>query len=272
MPHQRVGDVQLHYEVHGQGEPLLLIHGLGSSTEDWEAQLPAFSQRYQVITVDVRGHGRSDKPAGPYSILQFARDIAELLRALRTGPVHVVGISMGGMIAFQLAVDAPELTRSLVIVNSGPEVVLRTLRERLLISSRFFILRFFGLKAMTGVLAKKLFPKPEQTQLRATFIERWNRNDPVAYEHALRAIVGWSVADRISALRVPIQVVTADQDYTPVSAKEAYVGKLAGAELVVIADSRHATPMDQPERFNDVVLGFLAKHSSSGAGAVSSGT
>lgn len=114
--------IALYYETHGDGAPLLLIHGLGSSTLDWAPQVAHFSERFRVITLDVRGHGRSDKPPGPYSVPIFAGDLVELLDALHIESAHLAGISMGGMIAFQLAVDAPQRVRSLTIVNSGHEL------------------------------------------------------------------------------------------------------------------------------------------------------
>src|SRR5262245_47763018 len=128
MPDVRVEDCSIHYEIQGKGDVVLLLHGLGSSVRDWELQIPALAERYTVLAVDMRGHGRSDKPSGPYSVAIFARDVAAVLRALALGPAHVVGISMGGMIGFQLAVDAPSLVRSFVVVNSGPALVPRTLR------------------------------------------------------------------------------------------------------------------------------------------------
>jgi pimeloyl-ACP methyl ester carboxylesterase len=72
MPTIPVNDTHLYYEIHGEGQPLLLIHGLGSSTRDWELQVPEFAKSHRVITFDLRGHGRSDKPAGPYSMAMFA--------------------------------------------------------------------------------------------------------------------------------------------------------------------------------------------------------
>ena len=144
MSKLKVRDVNLHYEITGQGQPLLLIHGLGSSARDWELQVPVFAQNYRVVAFDVRGHGRSDKPPGPYSIPLFADDAAALIRALDIAPTHVVGISMGGMIALQLAVSAPELVRSLVVVNTGPELVPRTPRERLEVLQRLFLVRLWA--------------------------------------------------------------------------------------------------------------------------------
>ena len=84
MPTAKLGDMQLYYKASGEGDPLLFIHGLGSSTRDWENQAPYFSDRYRVVTPDLRGHGKSDKPPGPYNISLFANDIAELVSLLQT--------------------------------------------------------------------------------------------------------------------------------------------------------------------------------------------
>src|SRR5689334_6959438 len=104
-----LGDIDTAYELNGAGAPVVLVHGLGSSGRDWEAQIAALAPRYRVLTYDVRGHGSTSKPRGPYTIPQFANDLAALMDALDHKPAHVVGISMGGMIAFQLAVDRPDL-------------------------------------------------------------------------------------------------------------------------------------------------------------------
>src|SRR5215212_2886942 len=94
-----VNDVELYYEEHGNGDPLLLVMGLAADSTAWLFQLPAFSERYRTIVFDNRGVGRSAKPAGPYTIHQMADDAAALLGELGIDRAHVVGVSMGGMIA-----------------------------------------------------------------------------------------------------------------------------------------------------------------------------
>jgi 3-oxoadipate enol-lactonase len=259
MPFLRVGDVELYYEVTGQGQPLLFIHGLGSSGRDWEYQVPFFCQDYQVVVLDVRGHGRSDKPSGPYSIPLFAGDVAGLMEGLGIASAHLVGLSLGGMIALQLAADRPDLVRSLVVVNSSPDMVVRTWRQRLEVWQRSIIVPLLGMKKMAELLGSRLFPKVEQGELRELFVQRWQENDPRAYRQTLRAIVGWSVADRLPAIDCPVLVVAGDQDYTPVAYKASYVERLPHAELVVVEDSRHGTPVDQPEAFNEALAGFLRR-------------
>jgi pimeloyl-ACP methyl ester carboxylesterase len=257
MPKIHVGDINLYYEIIGQGEPVLFIHGLGSSTRDWELQVEPFSKAYQVIVYDVRGHGVSDKPSGPYSIPLFAKDAIELIKSLEIAPVHIVGISMGGMIGFQLAVDAPELIKSLVVVNCGPERIVKTIKHRIQFFQRQFIVRILGMRKMGKVLSKRLFPKEGQEEIRNIFVERWAENDPRAYRESLKAIVGWSVMDRLEVIGCPVLVIAAVEDYTPVETKVRYVKEIPHGELVVIEDSRHATPADQPEAFNQVLMDFL---------------
>jgi 3-oxoadipate enol-lactonase len=166
---------------------------------------------------------------------------------------------MGGMIGLQLAVDAPELVRSLVIVNSTPEMVVKTIKERMEVWQRTLIVRLLGMRKMGEVIGGRIFPKPEQADIRAIFTERWAENDPHAWLDSFRAIVGWSVSDQLEKITCPVLVVAADQDYTPVSTKEAYVNKLPRGELVVIEDSHHGTPVDQPEAFNQTLRAFLEK-------------
>ncbi|MVW76202.1 alpha/beta fold hydrolase [Pseudomonas xionganensis] len=250
---------QLHYEEYGHGAPVVLVHGLGSSTRDWEYQIPDLAAQYRVIALDVRGHGRSDKPSERYQISDFAGDVLALLDHLRLPQVHLVGISMGGMIGFQLGVDNPERLKSLCIVNSGPEVKAKSLRDWLEIGKRWSLSRLLSLETIAKGLGRLLFPKPEQGELRRKIEERWPQNDKRAYLASLDAIIGWGVRERLSLISCPTLVVTADRDYTPVAQKEAYVRELPDARLLVIEDSRHATPMDQPQAFNSSLLAFLAE-------------
>lgn len=257
MPFLHHDGQRLYYEVSGQGSPVLLVHGLGSSSRDWEYQIPELQDRHRVIAVDVRGHGQSDKPRERYSIAGFAADVAALIEHLRLSPVHLVGISMGGMIGFELATRHPELLKSLTIVNSAPEVKPRTPREYLEVARRLFLAHVLGLNTVGKALGKLLFPKPEQADLRRKIEQRWPQNDKRAYLSSLHAIIGWGVQERLGRITCPTLVISADRDYTPVALKQEYVQRLPDARLVVIEDSRHATPLDQPQVFNRTLLDFL---------------
>lgn len=259
MPFVCANHIRFHYESQGDGPALLFLHGIGSSTADWAEQIREFSKNYRALALDLRGHGESDKPPGPYSMALFAADAAAVLRALDIRTAHVVGLSLGGCVAFQMAVDFPELVQSLVVVNSAPEIVRRSFRTLLESWRRTAIVRWRGLRPLGERVSRRLLPKPEHAALRAAFVERFAQNDPQAYLESLKAVVGWSVANRLQSLACPVLVVSADHDYTPVSAKERYVRRLPDARLVVIADARHATPVERPREFDAALAEFLAQ-------------
>jgi len=263
MPYQQVNGIQLYYELSGQGTPLLFLHGLGSSTQDWELQCPFFASHYQVLAVDTRGHGRSGKPPGPYSVPQFAADVAALVRRLEMPALHVVGLSMGGMIGFQLALDTPELVRTLTIVNSGPSIMPKTWRDWLSVGQRLLLFKLFNMGKIGAVIGGRIFPEPDQAPLLAQFIKRWKSNDKKAYMAATRALLGWDVTARLGELTQPVLIISADQDYTPVAEKEAYAALIPRSKVMVVEQSRHATPVDQPDRFNQIVLDFLQQSEAS---------
>lgn len=259
MPKMEANKIEQYYEVHGEGQPLVFIHGLGSSTRDWQPQVAEFSKRYRVITYDLRGHGQSDRPEGPYTVPLYASDLASLLDCLKIGPAHIVGISLGGGIAFQFAIDFGSKVKTLTIVNSAPTLGERQ-QARQEIERRVGIVQQMGMRAMGEGLGKNLFPKPEQAALRERFIESWAGNDPRAYIEATRSMLDWDVTGQLGLIHCPTLVIAADQDYTPVAVKQAYIKLMPHAQLAVIPDSHHATPIERPAEFNAVLAEFLAKH------------
>ena len=120
MPYAQVGDIKLYYEVYGDGRPIVLIPGLGADTRLFFNVVPLLATLHQVIVVDPRGGGKSDKPTGQYSIEQMADDVAGLFGTLGIASADVVGYSMGGKIALQLAAGHPELVDHLVLAATAP--------------------------------------------------------------------------------------------------------------------------------------------------------
>jgi 3-oxoadipate enol-lactonase len=260
MPKLLVDNTGIYYEVTGQGEPLVFIHGLASNSRSWKKQVPFFSQHYRVITYDIRGHGRSDKHIESYSIELFAADTRELLRTLGIGSAHVVGFSMGGMVAFQLAVDAPELVRSLVAVNCCPEGSMRTFNNGVECVKHMVGLQINGIRHRGKNNSGKPLPAFGEARPHQSVIQRMAVTNKLAYANAFGALVKWSVADRLDTIKCPTLMITSDEDFVPVSIKEGYASKIPCAELVVINNSRHGTPRESTEEFNAVLLEFVSRH------------
>ncbi|SDO79344.1 alpha/beta fold hydrolase [Desulforhopalus singaporensis] len=259
MPSIQIGDINIYYEIHGRGDALLFIHGLGSSSQDWESQVSFFASNYKVVTVDLRGHGKSDKPKEQYSVEMFSADIAALLIKLSLYPVHVVGVSMGAAVGWHLALDYPELVKSLVITNMAATISVRTLAEKWRFYSRVAVVRLLGMGTMGKIIAKNLFPDPNQRNLRREMKKRWSGNDPHSYLNSLLALKNWSIAERLENIVCPVLVVSAEYDYAPLEHVKNYTAKMRNAELVRIEGSHHALPVERPEAYNRTVENFLVK-------------
>jgi pimeloyl-ACP methyl ester carboxylesterase len=236
----------------------VLLHGLGSSRNDWPLQLPVFTPHYRTIAVDLRGHGLSPKPAGPYRIEQMAVDVAQVLRRLDAHPAHVLGISLGGAVALQMALDFPDLVRSLVLVNTAARLVSDQWRHRLMGLRRMAGVYLYGMDRVAEGVAMRLFPWPEQAELRRETAERLKTNDRAAYRATLWAIARFDVRARLGEIACPTLIVAGDEDTTvPLASKHLLAERIPHSRLEIIADSGHATPVNQPEAFNRVVFQFL---------------
>ncbi len=260
MPKLLVNNTGIYYETAGQGEPLLFIHGLASSARSWKKQVPFFSQQYRVVTFDIRGHGRSDKPMEPYSIELFASDAAELLKALGIESAHIVGFSMGGMIAFQLAVEAPELVRSLVAVNSCPEGSIRSFNGGVECFKHLVGMQINGIRHRPRKNGGESESETKEERSYQSLLQRMAMKNKLAYANAFGALLKWSVVDRLDTIKCPTLMISSDADFVPVSVKEGYASKMPCAELMVISNSRHGAPRERTEEFNEMLLRFVSGH------------
>ena len=260
MPEIKIRDIKMHYEISGKGSPLLFIHGLGSSSIDWKPQTQEFSKDYKVITVDLRGHGKTDKPKGPYSIQVFAEDVALLLKSVSAAPAHIVGLSMGAAVAFHLALDHPDVVRTICISNMSAAMPVKTLQQKKNYYKRVLIVRLLGMKKMGSVIASNVFLKPHQKPLRDKLMERWTKNPKKPYLAALSALKNWSVMERISSITCPVLVIHSEYDYSPLVHKKRYTALIPDAELVEIPDSGHIVNIEKPDEYNRILKKFLSKN------------
>lgn len=258
MPEVRVSDATIHYERSGSGPSILLLHGLGSSGEDWEFQIAALDEGYDVIVPDFRGHGKSSVPAGPYSISRFGEDIVSLIEQLEVGPLVIVGISLGGMVGFQIAADRPDLVSRLIAVNALPVFEVTRISQKIQVAIRRLITKRLSMERIGDVLSKRLLPGDELAQRRATMVDRWARNDKAAYEATFEAILAWSgVAAAMAKTRVPITVMSSERDYVSPEDKHPYIQAMPTADTVIIEGAHHGVPIEYPERFNAALTKIL---------------
>ena len=251
--------ISLEYLDRGEGEVILLLHGLGSTKADWDLQEEPFSEDFRIIAPDLRGHGNSSKPKEKedYGIPECAEDMKLLLDELGIAKCMVVGFSMGGAVAFEMAVRYESMISKMVIVNTAPDFnELGEMGEEM-IKERTKMLRSQGMDAMAKKVADGMFPNEDQKHLRQAFYDRARGNDLEAYYNSFITLMEWGIGKKVRKIKIPVLVVASDLDYTPVELKESYTSKLKNAELVVIKNSRHGVTMDQPEQFNKALLKFF---------------
>ena len=259
MPFYQTPHINMHYQIHGEGDPVVFVHGLGSSIRDWEQQIEFFAKHHQVIAMDIRGHGLSSKPQGNYSVGMLADDVIDLLDGLLPSQAFtLVGHSLGGMISYDLVLKCPERVKRLVIINSYPAVVFASQTVQFYFWLRKWLISLRGMHALSQHLATRVFPEPHQKKLREQFIERWDENDPKAYLQTLSAFPGWSVMDQLPRIHCPTLLICADKDYTPVRLQKKLLDILPHASMVVIEKSHHMTPLDQPQALNQALEDFIS--------------
>ncbi|SDG68919.1 alpha/beta fold hydrolase [Winogradskyella thalassocola] len=257
MLKRQVNDIELDYEDHGKGQVLLMLHGLGSTKKDWDAQVPFFSKTHRVITVDLRGHGESTKPKDAYGVKLMTEDVKQLLDQLNIKKATLVGFSMGGAIAFEMAAKHPEYLENLVIVNSGPDFNAMGQIGKDLLQNRTHFLETQGLEILSKEISFNMFPEDHQIDLRNAFETRCKNNDYNAYYKSFVTLMDWGLGDQLKDIKTPTLVIASDMDYTPVSFKQDYVNRMQNASLVVIKNSRHGVVLDQPDAFNLELQKFL---------------
>lgn len=260
MPYLKVFDTNLFYQTYenyNTAPTIVFLHGLGSSHLQWRRQVAYFSQHYRVLVLDLRGFGQSSKVNHAFSMETLSEDVQELLRHLNLGPVIVVGLSLGGMLAFQLASKKPKDLIAICAVNAVPEFVSHGVKQKFEVLMRFFLVRCFSMKLLGNVIAKKLFPKPEQQVYRTEFLTNWQLNDKQSYLQAMKAILHFSVVDKLSTLAIPVLYIAGDRDYSSLAFKQSYVDKTPNARLQVIQDCGHAAPIEQAEVFNKLLHQFI---------------
>ena len=194
---------------------LLLLHGLGSSSLDWQAQIERFSEHYRVVALDLRGHGQSMQE-GPFDVATLAADVVNWLDE-QPEPAWVVGLSLGAMVALELALQLPHKVQGLVLVNGFSEFLLETPKSRSALPSASSGCAGSACGTLAWWLGRELFPGPDLAQVRHTFRLRFVRNKKKTYKALLEALPGWSVRARLGNIWQPVAIISTSHDYLPLA-------------------------------------------------------
>jgi len=183
--------------------------------------------------------------------------MAALLQALDLPRAHVVGLSMGGAVAMELALSEPARVAGLVLANTAPNFELRGWQRRYMGFSRLLLAMLFGVGGVARLFSRAVFPAPHQESLRKRLLERASHTSRWVYIASLRSLVRWDAEDRLPALRSPTLVIGAEHDYTDIHEKRRWASSIPNARVVMLPGSRHRSELDAPAAFNEAVGRFL---------------
>jgi 3-oxoadipate enol-lactonase len=252
----------LYFEEHGEGEPLLCVMGLAADTLSWALQVPAFSARHRTVIFDNRDAGRSSMADGAYEITDMAADALALADALELESFHLLGVSMGGAIAQEMALAAPDRMRTLTLAmtfaagGAWARTLSRVWGSRVRKLSREE--RVDELMLLT--LSEEFFENAEAVAwLRGLILENPHPQPPEAFARQLEASSRHDSRDRLGSLSLPVHVIAAERDIlVPVWKSREIAALIGGAELTVIERSPHGANVERAEDFNRAVLDFIA--------------
>ena len=262
MPFTENEGTKIYWDEAGEGAPVLMIMGLGWASNMWHRTRPVLSSRYRTIAFDNRGAGRSAVPPGPYSIAAMASDAAAVLDAAGIDSAHLVGASMGGMIAQEFALQYPKRVRSLVLActapggpeaqHAEPEVLEVLFRTGLPPDQRA--------RAMVPFLYDSATPRERIEEDLAVLSELYPI--PEGFVAQLQAILAWEALSRLPQITAPTFVIHGVNDLlVPPGNSDLIASRIASAQLHKLAASGHIFMTDHPVEAHQAILGFLAAQS-----------
>ena len=266
MAHIRVRMRKVYYEVHGDhgGVPLLLVMGMGGSCRGWlPLQIPDFSRERRTVIFDHRGVGSSEDPGGPFSTPQFADDAVDLLDSLEIELADVLGVSMGGMVAQEIALRHPDRMNRLMLTGTFARA---DAKRRLLLEHWRDLAR--GGAPLEVMIRERLLwtlmdETLEQTDLIQSMVEFFTRDGvPLTadvFARQCEACLAHDTAGRLGEIRHPTLIVCGEQDrLTPLSLHRELAKAIPDSHLVAIGYGAHMVMVESAEHFNRIVLQFIA--------------
>jgi 3-oxoadipate enol-lactonase len=264
MPFADANGQRLFYEVHGEGDPLVLVTGLGGDHLSWGEQLEAFSARYRTVVFDNRDSGRSTECAEGYEVDDMARDTLALADELGLDGFHLLGVSLGGAVGQEVALAAPDRVRTLTLAMTwGGDGHWGRVRGRLMANAALRTPPEEHVEQLLhSCLSEELFEDPERVAyFRQMVLENPHPQSVEAFARQAQAVGRHEARDRLGRLSMPVHVIGAERDMMIAIWKSRELAELIpDAQLTVIEGGTHGVNLEQAEEFNRLVLDWLAEH------------
>ena len=254
----------LNYSLEGSGPDLVLIHGVGSRLTDWDATVSALGPGFRILRYDLRGHGASDAPPGPYVIENFRDDLIGLMDELGIVRAHIAGFSLGGLIAQSLALSAPERVAKLALLST---VAGRNDDEKAKVQGRLDFIRsshpadYFDQSVERWFTPEFRNANPEVVRRRKQAVSEM---DGAAYAAAYYALAMTDLGDQLSRITAPTLVATGENDIGSNPRMARFISEtIPGARLEILPNLRHSILLQAPELVADLLRGFLTDEEAS---------
>ncbi len=262
----------INYAEMGEGPPLVLVHGLGGSWQNWLENIPHLARSHRVIALDLPGFGASPMPGWEISISSYGALVSAFCAALDTGPVPLVGNSMGGFISAEVAVNQPQVVRKLGLVSAAGISHARMYRApaetagRMARAAAPYALRRYDRALRRPRLRKRMIAhivhRPGLVRREMLWELIRYGLDPPALVPALRALAGYDILDRLEEVRIPTLIVWGRNDLiVPVGDGLEFARLIPGSALVIFDGCGHVPMVEHPSRFNGLLDGFLSDRS-----------
>jgi pimeloyl-ACP methyl ester carboxylesterase len=251
----------IHYlEMNPGGKPtVLFLHGLGATSASWQLQFPSIAEAgYRILAPDMRGFGQSSYPGGANNPEIMAVDTIKFLQKLEVGNCHVIGISMGGTIALKAVLIKPEFVESLILTNTFAKLRPIGAGTWIFYGIRLAMVHIIGIQRQADYVANRLFPHPDQGELRNEFTKQVRQANTKGYRSTMRSYARYDLSDRLREIDVPTLVITGENDsVVPPGVQEELADNISNSRHVIIPNSGHAVSVERPTTYNRVVMDFL---------------
>ncbi|MEM9706832.1 MAG: alpha/beta hydrolase [Pseudomonadota bacterium] len=248
-------------DVAGSGEVILFIHGIGGDRSNWSDQLLACPVGYQGVSVDLRGYGASDDFDGPFRYSDVCGDLLRVLEYLSAEQAHIVGLSMGGVVAMEFWKKAPERLKSLVLCDTGPGVANDRTPEdaqAFLDARQKPLLDGLSPSDIAPKLAKSLVSPKAPDRAYQRLVQSMSSLRKDTYLKSLEAMVMYRSPPDFTKIRTPTLIIVGEDDMlTPPAVSERMAEKIPNAKLVIVPEAGHLSNIEQPEAFNAALFAFL---------------
>lgn len=256
MPYASNGRVRIYYETCGEGPPMVLVHANPFDHRLWTYQIARWSAFFRIVALDIRGYGRSDKPETPFTLTDMAEDVLAVCRAEKISRAIFAGVSVGSGIAMLIGLDHPEMAQAIILVG-GANRGGGNIQKRIDGYTGADLAGFQ--RAHIKELVAPGFPETELGRwVVDLFVEKAHTLSGASIAQIFRARAGCDMSRRLAGLHVPTLVINGAHDVSLAAGKET-ASLIPGAEHVEIPGTGHACNIEDPQRFDDAVIGFLER-------------